>query len=325
MGYVFDALNKLGKRLNEPPAEPPPASGDEAAPIRLGEHLAAASAKITDGDVDEMVGAEGALVTGGGKIPPVRSLPEGFDDRLVAATDASSIMGEEYRAIRTRLLARWQHRRHIIHTITSATPKEGKTLTSLNLGLSFSEMTDRRTIVVECDLRIPMFAKMLALPEGPGLIQVLRGEAELDDAIRPSVRPNLSVIAAGAIAPDDATQLLSSAEFSQVLTTLRERYDHVIVDTPPVLDLADAGIAGGQSDEVIVIVRMNRTPRYLVDEAIRTLNSYDAPVSGCVLTDMRLGSHGGYSYWYRGYYRHGYTHRYRYVSSPTHQALRRSA
>ncbi len=313
MGYVFDALSKAGRRLAQGDNPPAPAQGAADVPtIRLGDHRAdAAQADPPDAEPDPR------------PIPPINHLPQALDDRLVSVTDPSSIMGEEYRAIRTRLLARWQHRRHLIHTITSATPKEGKTLTSLNLGLSFSEIADRRTIVVECDLRIPMFAKMLALEPGPGIIQVLRGRAELDEAITCSVRPNLSVITAGDVAVDDAMQLLSSQSFSQVLTTLRERYDHVIVDTPPVLDLADAGIAGGQSDEVLVIVRMNRTPRYLVDEAIRTLNSYDAPVAGCVLTDMQLGSHGGYSYWYRGYHRYGYASRY--VSSSGRESLRHSA
>ncbi len=311
MGYVFDALNKSGK---QPPDSEANNAPEQTQKLRLGEHLAAATASATE--------AEAPVIDA--DIPPVTTLPEGFDERLVAVTDASSIMGEEYRSIRTRLLARWQHRRHMIHTITSATPKEGKTLTSLNLGLCLSEMPDRRTIVVECDLRIPMFQKMLKLGEGTGIVHVLQGKADLDEAINNSVRPNLSVISAGQVAAGDATQMLSSPEFTSILTNLRERYDHVIVDTPPVLDLADAGIVGGQSDEVIVIVRMNRTPRYLVDEAIRTLNSYDAPVSGCVLTDRQLSSHGGYSYWYRGYYRNSYASRYVYSQSSRH-AHRRSA
>lgn len=229
--------------------------------------------------------------------------PAEMDDRLVSVTHPSSIMAEEYRGIRTRLLARYQNARHLVHTITSATPKEGKTLTSLNLGFSFAELIDRRTVVIEGDLRMPMFQKMLFLPDAPGLIQVLRGEARVEDVIRQIPGTRLSVISAGGRTADDAIQLLSGTRMGGVLQTLRARFDHVIVDTPPALELADAGILGSMSDDVMLIARMHRTPRYMIDQTLRVLKSYNAPVSGVVLTDMKLDVP---SYVYRYSYRNGY-------------------
>ncbi len=243
----------------------------------------------------------------------------GLDDRLVALLNPASVMAEEYRAVRTRLLARWQHRRNLIHTITSAMPKEGKTLTSLNLCAIFSEMADRRVVVIECDLRIPMFRKMLKLPPSAGLIQVLRGEARLDEALSSTSRENLKVIAAGGVADDDATQMLSSPQFPATLAQLRHQFDLVIIDTPPVLELADAGIVGAQSDDVLLVVRMNRTPRHMIDEAINLLNGYQAPVTGAVLTDMHFtASSGGYGYRY-GY---RYSSRYSYKNRHGYRARR---
>ncbi|MAE61166.1 MAG: hypothetical protein CMJ49_07400 [Planctomycetaceae bacterium] len=213
------------------------------------------------------------------------------------------MMSEEYRGIRTRILARWENRTHLVHTITSATPKEGKTLTTLNLGVSFGELNERRTVVVEGDLRVPMFRNMMPLEDKPGLIHVLRGEADLEDAIQESPQPNLFVLPAGGKCADDAIKLISSPEMTQVLQRLRTSFEHVLVDTPPVLDLADAGLLGAQSDDVLLIVRLNRTPRQLVDQAVRTLTSYNAPVVGAILTDLPV-LHSGYYNNYRYAYRY---------------------
>ena len=109
----------------------------------------------------------------------------------------------------------------------------------------------------------------------------------------------------GVRANDRAVQLLHSARFVKFLQQLRQQYDHVIVDTPPVVELADAGIIGSMSDDVQLIVRMGRTPRPLVEQAIRTLDSYNAPVAGLIATDQTR--HRG-----RYYYKYGYRYRYRY-------------
>ena len=228
---------------------------------------------------------------------------EGIDDRLVALTEPASLMSEEYRAIRTGIMARWEHRRNLVHTITSAAPQEGKTITSLNLGLSFAELRNRRTVVIEADLRLPQFTRLFNLPTGPGLVNVLQDEAELLDATV-EVGP-LHLIAAGGRANDRAAQLLHSSRMVSLLEQLRQRYDHVIIDTPPVIELADAGILGAMSDELILIVRMGHTPRTLVDQAVRTLASCNAPVAGVLATDQprRQGR----------YYKYGYQYRYRYT------------
>ena len=241
------------------------------------------------------------------------------DDRLVAITSPASSMSEEYRSIRTSILARHDNDRHLVHTITSATPQEGKTITCVNLGLSFAELRNRKTIIIECDLRLPTFSKLLNCDANrPGLIDYLRGDATINEIIQTVENSGLHIIAAGGMVSDEAVQLLSSQRMSQLIQGLRAKYDHVLIDTPPVLQLADAGILGSQSEEVLVVARMRRTPRPLVEQAITTLTSYKAQVSGIIATDNPRSRGRGYGYKYG--YRYGYS--YGYTSSRRQKKLR---
>lgn len=311
MGYVFDAMNRAqGIDRPRPGPRPEPDSvsasqetpGAAATPFSLAEVAATQAAEGVGPGMDAPVEDADASHAPNLRIATGDPPPPGIDDRMVVLTEPSSIMAEEYRSIRTGLLARWRQKRHILHTITSATPQEGKTITSLNLGLSFAELRNRRTLVVEADLRLPQFANLLGMDEeGPGLIKYLMGEATLSEVTHALGNTGLSVIPAGGRVNNEAVQLLSSNRMSNLLRTLRQMYDHVIIDTPPVLELADAGIIGAQSDDVLMIVRLQRSPRQLVVQAIRTLESYNAPVAGLIATDQKRSRKQSY---YR--YRYGY-------------------
>ncbi len=298
MGYIFDAINQPEPdRPGEPAALPPTGDGPPPPDAPDAQDGPPESLSIGAPPPDE-----------NGPPTPLDADILGVDDRLVALTEPQGLMAEEYRAIRTGLLARWKQQRHIVHTITSATPQEGKTLTSLNLGLSFAELRTRRTIVVEADLRIPQFQNLLGLPESDGLVPLLEGECELNSAIQRVRSSRLDIIPAGRRANDRAVQLLSGAGLAELVKKLRQQYDHVIIDTPPVVELADAGIVGALSDDVVLIARMNRTPRPLIEQAIRILSSYNAPVAGVIGTDYRQPRR-------RKLYRYGYGYGYRYYNS----------
>lgn len=230
------------------------------------------------------------------------------DDRLVAMTRPASAMSEEYRSLRTSILARHDNERHLVHTITSATPQEGKTITCVNLGMSFAELRNRKTIIIECDLRLPTFGKLLNCDsKRPGLIDYLRGNTTVSEIIQQVEGSALHIITAGGMVSDEAVQLLSSQRMSNLIQGLRGKYDHVFIDTPPVLQLADAGILGSQGEEVLVVARMRRTPRPLVEQAINTLTSYNAQVSGIIATDNPRTRGRGYGYKYGYRYSYGYT------------------
>ena len=332
MGYIFDAMNQSGDDELRDPQDAMPQDDAAMEPTEL-EPIAQvdppedsdapndAFAQATEADpqatldetfvVDEIEDGEASDIPPtldfNSMSPPIEVQPqwiERIDDRLVALTNPGSIMAEEYRSIRTSMLARWEHRRHLVHTITSATPQEGKTITSVNLGLTFAELHNRKTVVIECDLRLPTFAKLLELEPREGLVAYLRGEAKLSDIIQTVGEGGLHVIPAGGRANNESVQLLSSQRMVNLIRSLRAKFDHVIIDTPPVVELADAGILGALSDDVLLIARMNRTPRPLIDQAIRTLRSYNAPVAGMIATDQKRLRRRYY------YYRYGYRYRY---------------
>lgn len=249
------------KRSAPPAATPAPASA--ASPTPTAEELAAWN------------GIE--------HVPAAREI----DDRVVLLVSPASAIAEEYRAIRTALMARWQQKRHLVHTITSAVPREGKTLTALNLGLSFAELRNRKTLVIEGDLRTPSMSSLLSLPDTPGLVGVLTGVCEPGDAVIRVGGNKLCVLPAGIATSDSAVQLLSSSELAELIQRVRTIFDHVIIDTPAVLELADAGILGALSDEVILVSRMHRTSRTIIDQAMQSLSSYNAPVGAMVATNER--------------------------------------
>jgi capsular exopolysaccharide synthesis family protein len=294
MGYVFDAISQDDDRSGRKPADAMPA---------MAPRLDEPTLRLGGPSVHEHEPAEPTA-----ELTPAQLAR--LDERLVALTEPQGLMAEEYRAIRTGLLARWQNKKHLVHTITSATPQEGKTITSLNLGLILAELRMRRTVVVEMDLRLPQFGRLLNLPETPGLVAVLEGDAPLNEAIHRVQGSRLDVIAAGRRANDRAVQLLSSSTAAELINTLRQRYDHVVIDTPPVIELADAGIVGALSDDVVLIARMNRTPRPLIEQAIKILTSYNAPVAGLIGTDNRAPRRR-YLYRYGYSYGYGYSYRYR--------------
>jgi capsular exopolysaccharide synthesis family protein len=321
MGYIFDALNRTpdpddpknqpsGNRPEAPdqPLGPPPAVG--AAPA-----TGAGNTPATPAPEGQAPGHTETVTaqTGPYKIEPAprANCIEGLraDDRLLAYTEPGSTMAEEYRSIRTSMLARWEQKRHLVHTITSATPQEGKTITTLNLGFSFAELRNRRIVVVEADLRLPLFEKMMTLPPTAGLVGLLEGQAPLSRVVHSVAEGRLDIITAGRRVDNvRAVQLLSSNAMTTLVHQLRNSYDHVIIDTPPVVELADAGILGSISDEVLLIARMNRTPRHLVEQALRTLTNYNASVGGLIATDQQRLRNRSY------YYKYGYKYGYGYGS-----------
>ncbi|MEM1213946.1 MAG: CpsD/CapB family tyrosine-protein kinase [Planctomycetota bacterium] len=235
---------------------------------------------------------------------------ESLDDRLVTLTDPASPTAEEYRSIRTSMLARHQRARHLVHLITSATPQEGKTLTTVNLGLALAELHNRRTLIIEADLRLPNFDALLNLPpESPGLLGILRGEETPENAIQAVGRNQLHILPAGGRTTNEAVTLLASNRMGQLVQQLSQEYDHVLIDTPPVVELADAGILSSLCHEVMLIARMRRTPARLIEQAIKTLKSYHAPVAGLIATDNMAHIGSGYSRYGYGY-RYGYRYAY---------------
>jgi capsular exopolysaccharide synthesis family protein len=228
-------------------------------------------------------------------LPVMKTQTARYSPALVVWHDQSGNITEQYRSLRTHLLAHYKDKPFAL-VVTSAQSGEGKTITCLNLAFSLGAIRECRTVVVDCDFRKSGVAKALR-DKGPrGVADVLRGKATTPQVIRPTTYPNVSVILSGRPSREDAG-LTSRPELDEMLRYLRRHYDYVLFDTPPVNALSDAGVVGRVAGDALLVVRMNQTRRESVRTAIRHLKSLDVRITGVVLAQQK-------------YYIPGYLYRY---------------
>ena len=277
MGHVDDAMKKhLAEQAKKAPAATPAgASADGAAEPSAPAQVTTAAQGATDA---------GPPAPADAARTPARSIDgTGFDPALVAYHDRGSLITEEYRALRTNLLARFPEKRFCV-MITSAEMGEGKTVTCINLGMVLAEFQEGRTVIVDCDLRKGQVARLLNAGKAPGIGDLLHGDAALRDVIRKTLYPNLDVIAAGSVHGENVGEMLGRPELAETLSHLRRDYDHVLIDTAPVNTLADAGLIAQAAQDALLVVRLNRTSRDSVKKAVRLLHAVNARLVGMVLT-----------------------------------------
>lgn len=207
-----------------------------------------------------------------------------LDRSLVVAHQKNSPVSEQFRSLRARLLNMNPDRKRQLITITSSLPREGKSTTTLNLGLSMAENPELEIVVIDADLRRGAIGPMLGISSRPGLADWLRGAATLGEALRTTHLPNLKVIPAGGCAEVDPSSLLTTNATRHALQKLRDRFDYVLLDTPPVNSVSDVSVLAPHCDGSILVVEMGRTPESAVQEAVRTLHTNNVLVMGCVLT-----------------------------------------
>jgi len=230
-----------------------------------------------------------------------------LDKKLQAApmlsfdTDNSGT-AEAFRKLRTNLqfLAVDNPPRMIV--VTSTSPSEGKTTTSLNIALALAE-SEHSVVLVDGDLRRPRLAKYLNVTGAVGFSTVLFGGAPLDEVLQKTQFPRLTVLTAGTI-PPNPSELLGSVAARKILDELRNRFDYVIIDSPPLLAVTDGLILAAQADGALVVVRAGQTKRDQLTHAIGMLNDVGATILGTVLT--LIPSRGGGAYSYNYYYGHAY-------------------
>ncbi len=211
---------------------------------------------------------------------------DGYSRLLVAHHDRGGVITEGYRALRTSLLAQCVDK-GFCYVITSAQPGEGKTVTCLNLALVLAEGGNRRTIVMDCDLRKSRAAALLNTGPSPGVADLLRETATLARAVHPTAYPNLFFIPAGQAGKDEVGELVARAQLTGIIDEVRRQYDYVLIDTPTVTAVSDAGMVGRSAREALLVVRMYRTPRDSVAKAIRLLKAANVGLAGTVLTHWK--------------------------------------
>lgn len=225
-------------------------------------------------------------------------------DRAVVTVHApQSPVCEQYRSLRARLITHPSAAAPRVLAVTSTIPKEGKSVSAVNLAIVLSEGGDRRVVLVDADVRRGSVRKMLDLDEGPGFADVVLDRAALPEVLRNTHRPNLKVITAGAAGAADFGGLLNRPTVRRALAQLREQFDDVILDTPPVATVSDTCTIAPHCEGLVLVVEAGRTPEPLVQETVRALNATGTEIIGCVLSRGRSERRHEYDSYYDYYTR----------------------
>ena len=217
--------------------------------------------------------------------------------------DPRSPFSESFRALRTSMRLSTTSRESKVIAVTSCQPGEGKSTVSVNMAAVLAQ-GGKKVALVDTDMRRPSVYKRLRLEGGKGLSEVLTGYYTLDEVMQThETLTTLDVIPSGTVPPLPA-DLLSSDQMSEVVRQLRERYDYVIFDTPPLLSVTDPAIVAAQADGMVLVIRQGYCTRRMLARAAEILHELDVKVYGFVFNgvDASLPEYYGYL----GYYTYEY-------------------
>lgn len=210
---------------------------------------------------------------------------------------------ESFRVLRTNMQYVEVDSDARVFVISSSLPGEGKSTTAVNLAVTMAQ-AGQRVALIECDLRRPTTAKRLGLDGSVGTTSVLIGKVDLDDALQPLPGTDLQVMACGPM-PPNPSELLQSHAMEEMIAALRERFDVVILDAPPLLPVTDAALLAARADGMLAVVRHGKTTRDQLMHSLERLDAVDAKCVGVVINLVPVKKTGsGYGYGY-GY---GYTY-----------------
>jgi exopolysaccharide/PEP-CTERM locus tyrosine autokinase len=230
---------------------------------------------------------------------------------IVTPNAPRSFMADQYRVIKRPLIANAMGRgaatvRHgNLIMVTSALPGEGKSFTSINLALSIAAELDHTVMLVDADVARPSVLRMLGLPPGKGLLELLEGKADMAGVLLRTNVDKLTVLPSGSPHPR-ATELLASDAMSQLLDDMATRYpDRIIVfDSPPLLLTTESRVLATHMGQIVVVVHADRTLQGTVQEALATIEA--CPLKLMVLNKARGGGAGAYGEGYGYGYGYGY-------------------
>lgn len=261
-------------------------------------------------------------------IPIVGHIPYIQDKKLKAAASKSTLdetiitqhlprsrPAEAYRAVRTAVCFSATGRQHRLIQVTSPAAGDGKSTLAQNFAVALAQ-SGKKTIIVESDFRRPKVHKLTGAPAGPGIVDVLRGKAEVDDAIhRTEVENYFSMPCGGR--PNNPSELLVMPEYENLLQVLKEKFDYVIVDSPPVLVVTDPCSVAPRTDGVLLCIRLSRHTRDFGRRALEQLRDVGANMTGIVINGVEESDAYGYGNYNYSDYRYRYRdYSYAYEDKP---------
>ncbi|MFC5676791.1 polysaccharide biosynthesis tyrosine autokinase [Aeromicrobium endophyticum] len=218
------------------------------------------------------------------------------DTPLITELDTYAPRAEAFRVLRTNLQFIDPDAHHKVFVVTSSLPGEGKTTTAANLALALAEGGEK-VVLVEGDLRRPKVAEYLRLESAVGLTTVLIGKLSLEDAIQSTANEDLAVLTSGSTPPNPA-ELLKSGAMASLIASLRETYDIVLIDAPPLLPVTDGALLAAQADGALLVVRHGKTTTDQVTLAVERLEAVGASPVGIIFNMTPAKGGGGYGYGY---------------------------
>ncbi len=240
--------------------------------------------------------------------------------RLISHFAPQSVLAESYRALRTNLNFACREGNYKSIVFTSATPREGKTTTTVNLAVTIAQ-TGQKVLLVEADLRKPVVAHMFGIDQAPGLTDalmgnydweksvktiadIMMGKLNIDEVLETPGMDNLHIITSGTIPPNPA-ELINSAALDKFFVWATSHYDFVMIDAPPVLAATDASLLGSKVDGVVFVYRVGKISRLTIKRAKAQLDNVKSRVLGVVLNGIKAdisADFQDYDYKYYHYY-----------------------
>ncbi|WP_392486719.1 CpsD/CapB family tyrosine-protein kinase [Haloimpatiens sp. FM7315] len=220
---------------------------------------------------------------------------------LILEKDPKSPVAEAFRTLRTNIQYSSFDKRMKTILVTSAGPGEGKSTTCANLALTIAE-TSKKVLLIDCDLRKPTMHKKFKVSNEKGISDFLVGDVDLEEALK-KYKENLYIMTSGTI-PPNPSEMLASNKLKTFLEDMEDKFDYILIDSPPVLAVTDAQILSTIADGVIMVVASGQTAKEMSQKAKELLLKVKANILGVILTkvEIRTGksynSKYGYAYYY---------------------------
>ena len=221
--------------------------------------------------------------------------------RLISHFAPKSPISEAYRTFRTNIQYTKTDATLKTLLVTSPGPGEGKSTTIANLAITLSQ-SGNRVLLVDADLRRPVLHSIFGTDRSRGLTNVLVGKMEIDDVVQKTEIENLFLMPCGTL-PPNPSELLGSSSMEKVIEALKDRFDVILFDSPPIIAVTDAAVLGSKVDGLVVVVKSGQTFRDATQRAKALINNVKIPVLGALLNGVRIESmYGSYYYYYHYYY-----------------------
>ncbi len=214
---------------------------------------------------------------------------------LVTLTDSKSVAAEAYRTLRTNIQFSSYDQEVRVITVTSSRPAEGKSTVACNMAITFAE-NGKKVLLVDTDLRRPTVHKKFKLPNSLGIVNVIMNMEMLHEVVHHDVTEGLDIITSGVI-PPNPSELLGSRKFQRFIDEMRDQYDTIILDSPPLLAVTDAQVLTTLSDGTVVVVQHGVTKKDEISQAKDLLEKVKGNILGVVLSQIPPEDNGYYYYY----------------------------